>query len=178
MNIDFASTASPMIAKLFGYALQFYATKLMIDSFRPITIKYVTLDDMFINEDGSTAFGDSSKDRVHGAVFFEGKTYDTAKLDVFKLGIWWSLPPGEMFQIMAHEMIHIEQYASHRLRTIQNDNGVFNRWDLKMISNETPYEELPWEIDAYARQDKLFLDLSKDEGFMLLCENVAKEVSN
>lgn len=176
MKIKFGPLSDPRINQLWEYALQFYATCLMIDSFRPIVVNFSILEDMYIGEDGMASV-DKSDDMVHGAVFFDGK-YDTGLMNEFTLGVWYKLTPGEIFEIMAHEMVHIEQYASHRLRTIQNDNGVFNRWDLKMISNETPYEELPWEIDAYARQDKLFLDLSKDEGFMLLCENVAKEVSN
>lgn len=177
MEIKFGTQSDPQINRLWEYALQFYAGMLMMDSFRQIVVKYVVLEDMYIGENGMASVLEGPDDMIHGAVFFEGE-YDTAKMNEFTLGIWYNLKPGEIFEIMAHEMVHIEQYASHRLRTIQNANGVFNRWDMKMIPTDTPYNELPWEIDAYARQDKLFLALSADPGFMSLCKEVAEAVSH
>ena len=73
--------------------------------------------------------------------------------------------PWEMYIAACHETVHIKQYAknelyqySRRWRTLRWKNEIFT-WHFKL----TPEEEMafPWEIEAYALEDELFLNVIK-----------------
>lgn len=53
---------------------------------------------------------------------------------------------------LAHEMVHVRQLAKGILKTV---NGT-NYWRGKKFSKKTKYLEMPWELDAYARQEIIF----------------------
>jgi hypothetical protein len=51
------------------------------------------------------------------------------------------------FNIMAHELIHLKQYTTNRLR-IEKDSLVWN--DRSYYKSNMPkYDERPWEIEAF-----------------------------
>lgn len=50
---------------------------------------------------------------------------------------------------LAHELVHVKQLASGLLK--QTRNG--HTWAGKRYSKKTPYLDMPWEIDAFSRQE-------------------------
>ncbi len=53
---------------------------------------------------------------------------------------------------LAHEMVHVRQMARGILQTV---NGV-NYWCGKRYTKRTKYLDMPWEQDAFARQEIIF----------------------
>jgi hypothetical protein len=53
---------------------------------------------------------------------------------------------------LAHEMVHVRQFAKGILKS---KNGV-NYWKGKRYSKKTKYLDCPWEQDAFARQEIIF----------------------
>ena len=57
----------------------------------------------------------------------------------------------ERLMTLAHEMVHVKQYANLEL------NEEMNRWHGEYVdSDKIPYIEQPWEIEAYDLGDRLF----------------------
>ena len=50
---------------------------------------------------------------------------------------------------LAHEMVHVKQLAKGTLK--QKRSG--HTWLGKMYSKKTPYLEMPWEIEAFSKQE-------------------------
>lgn len=53
---------------------------------------------------------------------------------------------------LAHEMVHVRQMAKGILKV--TSKGTF--WRGKKYTKSTPYLDLPWEQDAFARQEIVF----------------------
>lgn len=53
---------------------------------------------------------------------------------------------------LAHEMVHVRQMAKGILKPAKN--GTI--WAGKHYSKKTKYLEMPWELDAFAKQEILF----------------------
>lgn len=53
---------------------------------------------------------------------------------------------------LTHEMVHVRQMAKGILQTV---NGV-NYWRGKKYTKRTKYLDMPWEQDAFARQEIIF----------------------
>lgn len=66
---------------------------------------------------------------------------------------------------LAHELIHAEQYHTGRL---VNKGRREKWWDGKPVGNKGStydrYRDLPWEIDAFGRQDEIALAVMKSLG--------------
>lgn len=59
----------------------------------------------------------------------------------------------ESLTILSHELIHLEQYSSGRLKKINNRIISFNNeiYDISVIQ----YRDRPWEIEAFSREKDL-----------------------
>jgi len=53
---------------------------------------------------------------------------------------------------LAHEMIHFKQMSSGKLRTFNGERY----WSGKHYSKDMPYLDLPWEIQAFSKQELIF----------------------
>ena len=53
---------------------------------------------------------------------------------------------------LAHEMVHVRQMAKGILKSVKNGY----MWAGKRYSNKTKYLDMPWEQDAFARQEIIF----------------------
>jgi len=53
---------------------------------------------------------------------------------------------------LAHEMVHVKQMAKGMLKTI---NGV-SYWCGKRYSRRTKYLNMPWEVEAFSKQELIF----------------------
>lgn len=61
---------------------------------------------------------------------------------------------------LCHEMIHLSQYESGRLR--RSGNTLI--WDGRMYDdNSTPYLERPWELDAFNKHTQIIDQLRKNK---------------
>jgi hypothetical protein len=57
-----------------------------------------------------------------------------------------------MTTTLAHEMVHVRQMAKGILKV--TPKGTF--WRGKKYTKSTPYLQLPWEVDAFSRQEMVF----------------------
>ena len=80
----------------------------------------------------------------------EGMTIDLSKWTGAYLVI--IKPRRNLVQLgltLAHEMVHVKQLAKGTLK--QKRSG--HTWLGKMYSKKTPYLQMPWEIEAYSKQE-------------------------
>lgn len=56
-------------------------------------------------------------------------------------------------KIISHELIHLEQYDSGRLRVIESGVVLWEGKEMNVL--DIPYNERPWEKEAFRRQDDL-----------------------
>lgn len=62
----------------------------------------------------------------------------------------------EFYVTIAHELVHVQQYARNRLR--EGTHGV-QIWEGAPVDENLEYEKLPWEIEAYAKEYEWACDL-------------------
>jgi len=58
----------------------------------------------------------------------------------------------EMASTLAHEMVHVKQLAKGQMRFLPNEARI---WKGKRYSKKTKYLDMPWEIDAFSKQELL-----------------------
>jgi hypothetical protein len=61
--------------------------------------------------------------------------------------------PGPLLEVaatLAHEMVHVRQYAKGMLKPMSR--GKFS-WMGKVYPKKTKYLDMPWELDAFAKQE-------------------------
>lgn len=72
---------------------------------------------------------------------------------------------ADMFQTLAHEMVHVKQMAKNELRIGQAVSSgytlpvdtIWKGVPYKFKKNEHPYYDSPWEIESMGREESLFL---------------------
>jgi hypothetical protein len=63
---------------------------------------------------------------------------------------------------LAHEMVHVKQYASNELKDYVKENKVRWKNDLYNSDYEDPcYWDYPWEIEAHGREPGLYVRFKK-----------------
>ena len=73
----------------------------------------------------------------------------------FKLSIKKGLSIYELISTVCHEMVHVKQYAKGELRWCNKKNN--NMWK-KSVKNDIPYDDQPWEKEAYKLETKLAME--------------------
>lgn len=83
-----------------------------------------------------------------------GQEGATAPLDMIDAYVVLIKPKNlkDMGITLAHEMIHVKQLAKGTLKQV---NGV-NYWKGKRYRKNHKYLNLPWEIEAFSKQELLF----------------------
>jgi len=81
-----------------------------------------------------------------------GMTVPVDILDSYVIVISPKLKLKELGLTLAHEMVHVRQMAKGFLKS---KNG-YNYWCGKKYSKRTKYLDMPWEQDAFARQEIIF----------------------
>jgi hypothetical protein len=88
------------------------------------------------------------KGRVQGRYFSKQKV---AYVDV-RLG-------GNFLEVLAHELVHAEQFFEGRLDHAMTKSGWGFKWNGSLNTNKgttyTAYREQPWEMEAFGRQAEL-----------------------
>lgn len=70
----------------------------------------------------------------------------------FEIEIDKNLEKYDFVSTLCHELTHLKQYARREMK--QLDYGV-TRWKQEYYSEDVAYDDKPWEIEAFAVQDKL-----------------------
>jgi hypothetical protein len=58
----------------------------------------------------------------------------------------------DMSSTLAHEMVHVKQLAKGQMKLLPNEDRM---WKGKRYSKKTKYLDMPWEIDAFSKQELL-----------------------
>lgn len=71
--------------------------------------------------------------------------------------------PEETFLVnylrtLAHEMVHLKQFAKRELRQLPSTKNEVCKWLGKRYQWEMHYWDRPWEIEAYGREKGLVVD--------------------
>ena len=84
----------------------------------------------------------------------DGQEGATAPLDMIDAYVVLIKPKNlkDMGITLAHEMIHVKQLAKGTLKQV---NGV-NYWKGKRYRKNHKYLSMPWEIEAFSKQELLF----------------------
>ena len=75
---------------------------------------------------------------------------------MFEIGINPNLSRRKMLQCLAHEMVHVKQYARGELSSAFS-TAMFNGKVYNLTSSFEDYLNWPWEIEAYGRDRSLYL---------------------
>lgn len=75
---------------------------------------------------------------------------------MFEIGVNPKLPRYKMLQCLAHEFVHLKQYAKREL-VPGNKTAKFNGVAYKEAKTFEDYLNSPWEIEAYGRDRALYL---------------------
>lgn len=138
MNIEIRGKTKSMCKAEIKFATAFFA-------------KYVMGERLAKNLDIEIQFEDQGK-----AEGYCGPAVDGRFPRSFEFGIKPSLRRHKMLQCLAHEMVHVKQYARGEL-----SNGLITaKWQgksYKLTDSMEDYLNWPWEIEAYGRDRSLYL---------------------
>ena len=82
---------------------------------------------------------------VNGDCMDEEDREFTIRIDV-------SLPLNEMISTILHEMVHVQQFLSGKLKQPRPGKAVYKRVDYDW---EMDYNDRPWEIEAHTKEKQL-----------------------
>lgn len=139
MKISVRGKTESMCRAEVKFAAIFFARYLMSDRL----LENIQIDLVFENQ-GKTAQG-----HCH-------PTDDERKPRMFEIGINPTLRRHKMLECLAHEMVHLKQYARGELR----HELITARWQgktYKLTNSFEDYLNWPWEIEAYGRDRALYL---------------------
>ena len=66
----------------------------------------------------------------------------------------------QVMETIAHEMVHIKQYAKGELVDLSRCGGT--KWMKDVVDGNTNYWDLPWEIEAHGKELGLFIRWAED----------------
>ena len=81
----------------------------------------------------------------------------------FELEIQKKLPLRKLLETIAHEMVHVKQYARGEL--YQSGITGLHRWKGQWIKKDPDYWDCPWEWEAMGRETALFIQYAEAHGF-------------
>lgn len=79
----------------------------------------------------------------------------------FEIEVHSKMRLRKLLETVAHEMVHVKQYAKSELYQGQRVNK--HRWQGKWMSNNLSYWDQPWEIEAHGREAGLFVQWAEAE---------------
>ena len=87
-----------------------------------------------------------------------GYCLETDNNRTFEIEIDRKLPLRKLMETLAHEMVHVKQYARREF------HPVHDKWMGKTINpKKVSYWDLPWEIEAHGREVGLFVRWAEQE---------------
>jgi len=74
----------------------------------------------------------------------------------FIIDLYSKLKLRSLLETLAHELVHVKQWATGEMR--ETRNPFFTRYRKVLVnSNKTDYWDQPWEIEAIGREEGLFI---------------------
>ena len=77
----------------------------------------------------------------------------------FEIELDANLSPKQTLRALAHEMVHLKQYATGQMKDLYSDQST--KWEGKIhkyVDNQpNDYWTYPWEIEAYGREVGLYV---------------------
>ena len=149
MRIKIEGTHNKVHAKVLRSALQWYARDLMPQLTTKISIELNIVANLVRDEQMDAA-----------VTWLE----DPVKPRKFVMEIDADLSLDRTLEMLAHEMVHVKQFAFGEL--VDNPSGKTVKWQGKRVSvrDDDGYWTLPWEIEAYGRQPGLFARFCRHKG--------------
>jgi len=83
-------------------------------------------------------------------------TDDNNNCREFTIGVDKSLSKKETLLALAHEMVHLKQYAKGEMKDIWKPVRMVRWQGERYLHEEMDYWEQPWEIEAYGREKGLY----------------------
>lgn len=139
MNIEIRGKTKSMCKAEIKFATAFFAKYLMGDRLP----KNLDIEILFENQGKST----------EGHCF---PTEHSREPRMFEIGVNPKLRRYKMLQCLAHEMVHVKQYAKGEL----SNELVTAKWQGKVFKLTNSFEDYlnwPWEVEAYGRDRALYL---------------------
>lgn len=73
----------------------------------------------------------------------------------------------KILETVAHEMVHVKQYAKGEMKDLISRPANIRKWQGKEIDTNTiSYWDLPWEIEAYGRECGLFVRWAEENNLV------------
>tara|TARA_B100000242_G_scaffold281953_1_gene242777 strand:- start:459 stop:944 length:486 start_codon:yes stop_codon:yes gene_type:complete len=92
------------------------------------------------------------KEKIYGDAIWED---DERYPKEFTIRADASQPLRRVLETIAHEMVHVKQYAKDELHEYTMKKG--HRYKGKFFSDKLDYWDEPWEIEAHGRETGLFV---------------------
>jgi hypothetical protein len=83
----------------------------------------------------------------------------------FEIEVDSSLTLRKMLETVAHEMVHVKQYARREMNDWAYQQEKYYKWKDRFVPANTDYWDLPWEIEANGREVGLFVRWAEKEGY-------------
>lgn len=80
---------------------------------------------------------------------------------VFLIALDRSLSQKKMLLALAHEMVHLKQFATGEMKDMAKGNTV--KWRGEIMSRDGLYWDHPWEIEAYGKELGLYMMFMTEE---------------
>lgn len=128
--------------KIMKIATHFYASRLMSDRL----CESLELDVNIVK-------GFYTKTKVLGEAFPKDTIDGRVSTKQFVINLEWNKLGKRILQCLAHEMVHVKQYAKGELKFHERRNIVTFQREQYLDDN---YWESPWEIEAYGREVGLY----------------------
>ena len=136
-------TLTPKERKILKMATHFYASRLMSDRLsNTLEISINVIKDFYV------------KNKILGEAFPKDDVLGIPSNKQFVINLEWNNKLGKrVLQCLAHEMVHVKQYAKGELKFHERGNLVtFQR---EQYQGDEYWESL-WEIEAYGREVGLY----------------------
>ena len=94
------------------------------------------------------------KEELSGDCIWEDSSYRPRE---FIMRVDSSQPIQAMLETVAHEMVHVKQFAKGELKDLSREVNLW-KWHGSIVKcNVVNYYDLPWEIEAHGRERGLFI---------------------
>ena len=103
------------------------------------------------------------KENCEGTAIWEGDYCDRPREFKIELDVSYSI--RDALITLAHEMVHIKQWAKDEMYEYMNVAGLVRFKGEKVHMEITDYWDYPWEIEAYGKQLGLFVRFCEHMGF-------------
>ena len=142
MKITFSGYSKTCSRKLAREAVEFYTSKLISKRL----LKTISINIRFITFD-------KNDDEVAVADWRGSKNVRPKKFVAY---INRNSSKNETLKSLAHECVHIKQWATGELIDLNSGNTHFKKVQYYDLQDGDDYWEYPWEIEAYGREIGLF----------------------